>query len=179
MIQQRTTQSQSSETEVRIRTATPADCDAIASMCASLWPDSPTPEHAKELLPILQGKPRSTLPMTIFVAESAIRDTETPGVTAARGTTLVGFVEVGLRSHADGCDSAHVVGFIEGWYVLETWRRRGVGGQLVAAAEQWARAQGCTEMASDTWIDGAISQNAHEALGYQVVDRCVHYRKLL
>jgi aminoglycoside 6'-N-acetyltransferase I len=179
MTHQGMAQSQSGATEARVRPATPADCDSIASMCASLWPDSSAPEHAKELLPILEGKPRSTLPMTIFVAESAVRDAETTGVTAAHDTRLVGFVDVGLRSHADGCNTAHAVGFIEGWYVLETWRRQGVGAQLVATAEQWARAQGCTEMASDTWIANEGSQRAHEALGYEVVDRCVHYRKTL
>lgn len=162
-----------------VRAATVADCDVIASMCASLWPDSSAQEHAKELLPVLRGEPRSTLPMTIFVAESATRDASLNSVNAASETALVGFIEVGLRSHADGCDTAHAVGFIEGWYVLETWRRRGVGAQLAAAAERWARAQGCTEMASDTWLDSAASQHSHEALGYQVVDRCVHYRKRL
>jgi aminoglycoside 6'-N-acetyltransferase I len=34
-------------------------------------------------------------------------------------------------------------------------------------------------MASDTWIDNEGSQRAHEALGYEVVDHCVHYRKRL
>jgi aminoglycoside 6'-N-acetyltransferase I len=148
-------------------------------MCASLWPESSAQEHAREILPVLRGEPRSTLPMTIFVAESALRDAGSASVTTIRGTTTVRFLEVGLRSHADGCDSARSVGFIEGWYVLETWRRQGVGTQLVATAEEWARAQGCTEMASDTWIDNKDSQGAHEALGFEVVDRCVHFRKRL
>ena len=43
----------------------------------------------------------------------------------------------------------------------------------------WARLKGCREMASDTWIDHEGSQRAHEALGFEVVDRCVHYRKEL
>jgi aminoglycoside 6'-N-acetyltransferase I len=34
-------------------------------------------------------------------------------------------------------------------------------------------------MASDTWLDALDSQQAHEALGFEVVDRCVHYRKNL
>jgi aminoglycoside 6'-N-acetyltransferase I len=34
-------------------------------------------------------------------------------------------------------------------------------------------------MASDTWIDNELSQRVHEAAGYTVVDRCVHYRKSL
>jgi aminoglycoside 6'-N-acetyltransferase I len=38
---------------------------------------------------------------------------------------------------------------------------------------------GARELASDTWLDNAGSQHAHEALGFEVVDRCVHYRKAL
>ncbi len=34
-------------------------------------------------------------------------------------------------------------------------------------------------MASDTWIDHIPSQKAHEALGFEVVDRCVNFRKRL
>jgi aminoglycoside 6'-N-acetyltransferase I len=34
-------------------------------------------------------------------------------------------------------------------------------------------------MASDTWQDNVDSQRAHEALGFEVVDRCVNYRKVL
>jgi aminoglycoside 6'-N-acetyltransferase I len=47
------------------------------------------------------------------------------------------------------------------------------------SAEDWARAQGCREMASDALIDNEGSQRAHEALGFDVVDRCVHFRKVL
>jgi aminoglycoside 6'-N-acetyltransferase I len=54
-----------------------------------------------------------------------------------------------------------------------------VGAKLLAAAQDWARSHGCIEMASDTWLDNEKSQQVHEALGFVVVDRCVHYRKAL
>jgi aminoglycoside 6'-N-acetyltransferase I len=92
---------------------------------------------------------------------------------------LTGFLEVGLRSHADGCNSARPVGFVEGWFVQKAFRNKGVGAELMRAAEDWARAQGCFEMASDALISNQTSQRAHEALGFEVVDRCVHFRKLL
>ena len=50
-----------------------------------------------------------TMPFTIFVAEVSDQ-------------TLVGFLEVDLRSHADGCNLSQLVGYIEGWYVAEDYR---------------------------------------------------------
>lgn len=151
--------------EVSIRFARPSDCLQLANLREGLWPEVSARQHAEELLPILEGKARLTMPLINLVAEVRQR--------------LVGFLEASLRSHADGCDPACPVGFIEGWYVAEPYRRRGIAAKLLAAAEEWARSQGCVEMASDTWIDNELSQRVHEALGYAVVDRCVHYRKAL
>ena len=151
---------------IRIRVARASDCRRLAELRAELWPEASVTEHAQELTALLNGARPSSLPSIHFVAEGD------------RGQ-LIGFLEAGLRSHADGCDPAHPVGFIEGWYVAEHYRRQGIGRRLVAAAEDWACSQGCLEMASDTWVDHDPSQRAHTALGYQEVDRCVHYRKLL
>jgi aminoglycoside 6'-N-acetyltransferase I len=152
--------------DVKIRPAELRDLEPLALLRAALWPESSASEHAAETRPLLDGTSGLPLPLTIFVAE-------------APDGRLIGFVEVDLRSHADGCDPAQPVGFLEGWFVAEDFRQLGIGGGLVAIAEEWARAQGCVEIASDTWIDSAVSQSAHEALGYEVVDRCVHYRKAL
>jgi aminoglycoside 6'-N-acetyltransferase I len=92
---------------------------------------------------------------------------------------LLGFAEVDLRSHADGCSPARPVGYLEGWYVAEAARHNGIGRLLLFAAEDWARSYGCVEMASDTWIENELSQTCHKALGFEIVDRCVHYRKTL
>jgi aminoglycoside 6'-N-acetyltransferase I len=153
-------------TDVVIRTAVPADLEGLADLCFALWPESPREEHRQELAGILAGRNPSTLPLIHFVAE-------------APGGNLVGFLGAGLRSHADCCDVSRMVGYIEGWFVEEAWRRRGVGRLLVAAAEDWAREQGCLEMASDSPIENALSERAHRRLGYEVVGRSVLYRKKL
>ena len=87
-------------------------------------------------------------------------------------------MEAAICPWAIGCEF-RPVGYIEGWYVVEDYRGHGVGKKLLAKAEDWARSHGCMEMASDAIIDNEVSQHVHEALGYEVVDRCVHYRKKL
>ncbi|WP_394826070.1 GNAT family N-acetyltransferase [Pendulispora albinea] len=64
-------------------------------------------------------------------------------------------------------------------YVAPEHRHGGIGRALIARAEAWAREQGCTELASDTWADNHDAQRAHAALGFELVDRCVTYRKSL
>jgi len=153
---------------VQIRHAKATDLDQLARLFEALWPESSAEEHAQELRQILGGKAASvlTMPLTIFVAEGS-------------NGRLVGFLEVDLRSHADGCNPSQPVGYIEGWYVTEDHRQGGVGRRLLVKAEEWARGHRCVEMASDAIIDNELSQRVHEALGYEVVDRCVHYRKSL
>jgi aminoglycoside 6'-N-acetyltransferase I len=71
------------------------------------------------------------------------------------------------------------VGYLEGWYVVPEVRRQGIGAQLMAAAEDWARGQGCTEIASDALIDNENSHRAHRALGFEETGRVVNFRKPL
>jgi aminoglycoside 6'-N-acetyltransferase I len=149
----------------RVRPARAGDVDQLVVLRATLWPETPAAAHREEASAIVAGHPPSTLPLVLFVAEHQGR--------------LVGFVEVGLRSHADGCDPICPCGYIEGWFVAPEHRGRGVGRLLVREAESWARAHGAAELASDTWIDNEASQRAHAALGFEVVDRCVNYRKAI
>jgi aminoglycoside 6'-N-acetyltransferase I len=89
-----------------------------------------------------------------------------------------GFVEVGSRPYADGCGTSPV-GYIEAWYVDPDVRRQGFGRALLAAAEEWARAQGYREMASDTQLHNDVSREAHERSGYAEIDRIIQFRKPL
>jgi aminoglycoside 6'-N-acetyltransferase I len=108
---------------------------------------------------------RASMPATVLLAE----------LLSGR---VVGFAEVDLRPFADGCRSSPV-GYLEGWYVVPEYRRKGVGRALVRRAESWVQDRGCTEMGSDTELENAISQEAHRALGYREVNRLVHLRRTL
>jgi aminoglycoside 6'-N-acetyltransferase I len=146
-----------------IRAALASDLEAVTRLCVALWPEGTVAEHEEHAAAILSGSPPSTLPLALIVAEI--------------GSDVVGFIEVGLRSHADGCDTRCPVGFIEGWYVDPFHRGRALGRALMTAAEAWARSHGARELASDTWADNEPSQRAHIALGFEIVDRCVNFRK--
>ena len=153
---------------LRVRTLRPADREAGIGLRRELWPHHSAQYLAEDADALLRSRKgdrlwRATLRTTVLLAELG------PG-------RVVGFAEVGLRPLADGCRTTPV-GYLEGWYVRPELRRKKVGRALVRAAEAWARAQGCTEMASDTEVRNVVSQRAHRALGYHEVDRLVHFRR--
>lgn len=95
----------------------------------------------------------------------------------AAGTAL-GFFELNLRPYAEGTENSPVP-HIEGWYVMPHARRCGTGRALMQAAEDWAQANGYSEMTSDTTADYPDSIPSHEASGFHVVERLVALHKQL
>ena len=128
-------------------------------MRLALWPDADPRELGEELDAWLA---REDAVVLVARRENA--------------SALCGFGEVGTRSVADGCDSSPVA-YLEGWYVDEDMRGQGIGAALVRAAEEWAKAQGHVELASDAQLSNLASQRAHAALGFVEVERAVLYRK--
>ena len=149
-----------------IRQAEAKDWAALAHLRTMLWPEGSYEEHLAELEAGPAAWGQAGFPVLWLLAEQ-------------EDGTLLGFLELGLRSHADGCDTRHPVGYVEGWFVRQEHRRKGIGTALLRAAEDLARGQGCHEMASDALINNTQSHRAHMALGFEVVDRCVHFRKAL
>jgi aminoglycoside 6'-N-acetyltransferase I len=87
-----------------------------------------------------------------------------------------GFISYSLRSWADGC-LERPVPYIEGWFVREDLRLRGIGRALVAAVEEWARAAGFNELGSDVAVGNRASLAAHRRLGFEPTDRLQLFRK--
>ena len=143
-----------------IRRATAADKPEWIRMRQGLWPEAPSDYLSKDLDDFLTASDQ-----TAFVAARA-------------DGGLVAFIEVRLRDYAEGCESSPV-GYIEAWYVDSHMRGQKLGRDLVHAAESWAREKGCTEMASDTWLENEASIRAHLRLGYYEIERLVHFVKRL
>jgi aminoglycoside 6'-N-acetyltransferase I len=126
-----------------------------------LWPHA-SAEHADEIEAAL-GAPDDAA--AVFVA-------------ARPDGGLRGLLELRLRDFAEGCTGSPVA-YVEGWWVDADARRGGVGAALMRAAEEWARARGLGELASDCDHDNQAGLGAHRALGFAETVHVVCLRKPL
>lgn len=126
-----------------------------------LFEDSTEAEHKQEMAEIL-----AEVDGCVLVAERP------------SSSHLAGYLQVGTRKYAEGCTTSPVA-YLEEWFVDADVRRQGVGRLLIAAAEAWARQNGCTELASDATLDNEISLASHLALGFTEVERQINFIKKL
>lgn len=145
--------------EISVRPTTPDDVAEWLRMQKVLFGDHP--EIADEVQAYFARKPAN---------EAAL-------IAECQGKSC-GYVVVGTRSYAEGCASSPVA-YVEALYVDPEWRRKGAGRALLTAAEDWARAKGFSEIASDATIDNADSVAMHAACGFDEVERIVCLRKAL
>src|SRR5437868_12225393 len=113
-----------------IRPAAPSDVAPLSALRAALWPESSQAQHARELDAILGNRAPRVFPLVIFVAEQVMQEL-TQEVAQENSAALIGFLEAGLRSCADGCDESRPVGYVEGWFVAEHRLGHGVGSALL------------------------------------------------
>jgi aminoglycoside 6'-N-acetyltransferase I len=145
-----------------VRPVEPADAPVWRSMRGALWPE-PSSDHAEDIARYFSG--HRINPAEVLLA-------------CVGSGTPIGFVELSIRTYAEGCTTDRVA-FVEGWFVDAAYRGQGIGASLIAAAEEWGRASRCTELASDTETFNESSINAHQALGFEEVERIVCFRKSL
>jgi aminoglycoside 6'-N-acetyltransferase I len=146
---------------VSVRPVRASDATVWLEQRCALWPEAPERDHREDIDEFFAGKARA--PAAVLIAEDA-------------GGHALGFAELSIRPYAEGCSTDRVA-FLEGWFVVPEARGRGVGRALVAAAEEWARLQGCTELGSDAEEDNHASAAAHHALGFTEVGLVRCFRK--
>lgn len=146
--------------DLMIRRAAPDDLASAARLALALWPDNDLEELSGELIPVLDAPDAA-----IFLC--------------LRGGEAVGFAQCQLRrDYVEGCESSPV-GYLEGVYVAEKFRRRGVAAALLKACEGWALLQGCREFASDCELDNTDSLGFHLANGFEEAGRIICFTKQL
>ncbi len=142
----------------KVRPMREEDLSRWAEMRHRFWPSATIEEHSAKIKESF-GKPD----FLSFVAE-------------ANNDELVGFSEVSIRPFANGCKEQPVV-FVEGIWVEDSFRKRGIGHSLIEAIEDWARENGFRELGSDCAISNSISISAHHAWGFEETERVVYFRK--
>jgi len=88
---------------------------------------------------------------------------------------VIGMVELSLRNIVDGCSSSPVP-YLEGLYLEEAERGKGLGAQILQMLIDWCKGQGYTEFATDAEIVNQRAQMFYENAGFEVIDRVVEYR---
>ena len=136
---------------------------AWAALRGRLWPDADKAELVEEAEAFLNGLEVPTI-AAVFLADEK--------------TVPLGFLELAVRAFSDGCESRPVP-HVEAWYVEPSARGRGVGSELMQAAETWAMRHGFTELASDSDVRNEGSLQAHLRCGFSEMERLVKFRKLL
>ncbi len=145
--------------DVTIREMRGIDKDLWLGMYRKLWPD-----HTDEALLAEIGRIGASSKRSAYVAE-------------INGLAL-GFAEYALRDYANGCNSQPVP-FLEGVWVDEAYRGRGIANALIEYLVTQAERAGFTEFGSDVELTNYSSQLMHERLGFEQTEKVIYYRKVL
>ena len=143
-----------------IRKATLEDVPQLVSLAIQMWKSHTVEDLTKNFCEhIRKGK------NIIFLAISEEH--------------IVGFAQCGLRfDYVEGTDSSPV-GYLEGIFVLEEYKKRGYAKELLGACQNWAKNQGCFEFASDCELDNEDSLKFHLKMGFAEANRIICFTKRL
>lgn len=147
---------------IEVRYAGHEEADDWAALRALLWPHVSIDDHRSEIDACLTSPEK----ISAFIAYSD-------------SNHAIGFAEVSVRhDYVNGCDTSPVA-FLEGIFVRENQRSRGVARQLFARVVDWGKARNLSELASDADIANLVSHQMHKALGFEETERVVYFRQKL
>ena len=136
------------------------DLPILAELACQLWPDHTVEEMYTEFAEILA---KNDAAYFLAYAEE----------------TAIGFAQCQLRhDYVEGTDSSPV-GYLEGIYVADGYRKQGVARELLSACESWAKTKGCTEFASDCELENTQSLQFHLNVGFEEANRIICFTKKL
>lgn len=143
-----------------IRKAERKDLPTVAQLACRLWPSHGAREMQEDLAAIF-AQPDAAF----FLAYD--------------GGEAVGFAQCQLRrDYVEGTESSPV-GYLEGIYVAEGYRKRGIAKKLLHSCEAWAKEKGCREFASDCELGNTQSLQFHRNVGFAEANRIICFVKKL
>ncbi|MEX3747146.1 aminoglycoside 6'-N-acetyltransferase [Lysinibacillus xylanilyticus] len=143
-----------------IKQAVMEDVQTAALLALQLWPNHTLEEFSEEMAQLIHAENAA-----IYLA---YKDDE-----------AVGFAQCQLRTdYVEGTHSSPV-GYLEGLFVNEPNRQKGIAKLLVESCEQWAKRKGCIEFASDCELQNLESLAVHLKLGFSEANRIICFTKEL
>lgn len=143
-----------------VKQAQRRDLGVLTNLAAMLWKGQNADELQEEYSRLLSRKDAA-----FFIAYSE--------------KTPVGFAQCQLRGDYVEGTSSSPVGYLEGIFVKENFRRMGYAGELLKNCENWAKGRGCTEFASDCELSNEKSIAFHKSAGFLEANRIVCFAKNL
>ena len=141
-----------------IQKAEVKDLPIVAELACKLWPDNAVEGLRSEMGEIL-AKPDAAF----YIAY--VEDVP------------AGFAQCQLRyDYVEGTDSSPV-GYLEGIYVADEYRKQGFARELLTACEDWAKEKGCAEFASDCELSNTQSLQFHLNVGFAEANRIICFTK--
>ena len=167
-----------------IRKATKEDATCIAEMALMMWDSHSVEELAEEFETMLDNEECAVY--LYYISQqphSKLRGIkrdaqESCGVLTQNHNNMpIGFAQCGLRhDYVEGTESSPV-GYLEGIFIREKYRKNGYAKDLLAECENWAKEKGCSEFASDCELDNDISLAFHMNMGFTEANRIICFTK--
>ena len=141
-----------------IKRAAAENAEILAGLAVQMWPDHDPEDMAEEFRKLVMNAEAACF--IKYVDDKP-----------------VAFAQCQLRhDYVEGTESSPV-GYLEGIFVAEEYRKKGYAAELLAECEKWAKEKGCSEFASDCELDNNDSLKFHLALGFQETNRVICFRK--
>ncbi|MGD9901347.1 MAG: aminoglycoside 6'-N-acetyltransferase [Spirochaetales bacterium] len=91
----------------------------------------------------------------------------------------VGFCHFSLRYEYVESAKTSPVGYLEGIFVIQEYRKQHIAKALYLECEKFAKENGIKEIASDCDLDNRVSKKVHEKLGFSVANKNIHFIKTI
>lgn len=143
-----------------VREAGKQDLDVLANLAVQMWDENSVSELIAEFSEMIsKGKSQFFLKY----------ENDIP----------IGFAQCQLRyDYVEGTKTSPV-GYLEGIYIKDGYRRKGYAKELLTECESRARSNGCREFASDCEIDNTASLHFHKAMNFTEANRIICFTKTL
>lgn len=136
------------------------DLSTLATLANELWPNQTVEAFQSEMV-------------------DEIKKEEVAFFLAFKDCHPIAFAQCQLRhDYVEGTKTSPV-GYLEGVYVRDNYRKQGIAKNLLIACQNWAKEKHCQAFASDCELENTASLHFHLATGFIEANRIICFTKTL